>query len=475
MADVLTITKSKQYISIETLPPIASIPSDALQFFHDPEANKRSPAPHILLAKKHALSGAAAILTSAHERLSASLTTCDLSQASASSMQQSQSARARNSQWQLAALQLMRRHWRIRLVDENVVVGDLSYTAASGLGPNAGLIEVRRVQSSSPTDCIELVLPRELHGEAELELCLFEEANADALQQYMFARNSAARTPDCRAELKELSEITTVRFNHKLVSSGLMSDPQLPPWHLALQRAQQNLFLRELFTQLTREAPLLSSAYNLIIRENQLLCNLFDDLFLRISFHHSRIYPENRSSRSALVGGPEVQSGSASAASRADLQCTPSGPSGGAFVSVVRSHAASLLHSLALQALRDVHHSRLHLLGHTLGQVCNGNPLASGGAGTSAPRGGQMGNGNQLGVLGTRYSGVPSEPLRLGFYAPALPRVPPPPATAVAASVPVSGSAPTVELAQNVLLLGYLLHAASFIAAHDLCARLNWA
>ena len=465
MIDVLTITKSKQYISIESLPSINFIPSDALPFLHDPDANKRSPAPHILSAKKCALSGAANILISAHERLSASLTPTE---ASSNGMQQSQapqSARARTSQWQLAELQHMRRHWRIRLVDDRVI-GDLSYTASGGFGPKAGLFEVRRVQSNTPADCIELVMPRDLQGEAELELCLFEESNVDTVMQHMFSDplrvNPSVQhpLPDCRAELKELSQVTSVRLNQRLVNHGFILDPRLPPWHLALQRAQQNLFLRELFAQLTREAPLLSSSYNLIVRENQLMCSLFDDFFLRITFHHSFIYPERlrQSSSSVAATGSESV--------RQSHAC----PLGGAR-SVVRSHAASLLHCLALQALRDVHHSRLHLLGHTLGLVCSGNPSACG-AGPCEPR------QTQLGVLGARYAGVPSEPLRLGFYAPPLPRVPPTAVSLASTSLPPTGAAgapaasgaPTAELAQNALLLGYLLHAATFIAAHDMCA-----
>uniref|UniRef100_UPI00358E450F mediator of RNA polymerase II transcription subunit 17 n=1 Tax=Myxine glutinosa TaxID=7769 RepID=UPI00358E450F len=231
--DVLAVVREKKYMSLAPVAQDPPLPKQVLQF----------------VTKKKALAGAAGILLRGAEHLVRSA---------------SESGEQRRQRDFTAELLRLRQHWKLRR-SRDKVLGDLSYRSAGSLYPHHGTFEVLKnteidLEKKIPDDyCpLDVVVPCDLKGMANIKVSIQKQ------------------TPDIR-------DIGTVN----LTSQPLRKHRQgTPHWQSKLEAAQNVLFCKEVFAQLSREAVQLKFPVPPMVVKNQIIVQLFPGLQLSLSLCH---------------------------------------------------------------------------------------------------------------------------------------------------------------------------------------------
>ncbi|XP_068244479.1 mediator of RNA polymerase II transcription subunit 17 [Palaemon carinicauda] len=269
--DLLVIVKQKppQYMVLDPVLSDAPEPKSYMQF----------------LALKKSLQSAASILINGADRLRAS---------------QAELGRPNRSvlDFHIELLKL-RQNWRLRKVANNII-GDLSYRSAGSTFKHTGIFEVSKADEGAgpsnaltpggtspmspvasrgtPASSLRVTVPAELEGSAFIFVCIKKDEE-----------------DICSAQLQ---------------SSDYVSLGETP-WQQKLERAQNVLFCKELFSQLAREAVKLTPSIPHLVVGNQITATIFPGIHLLVGLCHSdgkgnRTKPNNQiqagSSNNTVVG-----------------------------------------------------------------------------------------------------------------------------------------------------------------------------
>ncbi|CAN0089065.1 mediator of RNA polymerase II transcription subunit 17 [Lampetra fluviatilis] len=231
--DVLNVVREKKYMTLDPV-SLEVLPSRQLLQF---------------VAKKKTLAGAAQILLRGAERLSRSV---------AESQEQK---RQRDFNAELLKL---RQHWKLRKVRDKIL-GDLSYRSAGSLYPHQGTFEVLKNTDIDPDKKIpddycplDVLVPSDLEGTAYIKVSIQKQST-------------------------DIGDLGTVN----LFSCPARKPRQgAPHWQAKLEAAQNVLFCKEIFAQLSREAVQIKFQMPPIVVKNQIISQLFPGLQLSISLCH---------------------------------------------------------------------------------------------------------------------------------------------------------------------------------------------
>lgn len=242
LLDVLNIAKEKRYMVLDAVS-------------QDPPETKLVAT---LLAKKKALSAAAAIILNGAERLRAS-----------------QVEAGRNRQVTDFHLELlhMRQLWRLKKVG-NTILGDLSYRSAGSQFWQSGVFEVSKSEQANTTPPFP---------------------STDPTGRTKSAIPSALKVT-LPSELEGISYIqVTVQKDTETIASGELTIPLSQTaltqpeahWQQKLEAAQNVLFCKELFSQLAREAVQLQPSIPNLVVGSQITVSLFPGVQLCIGLCHT--------------------------------------------------------------------------------------------------------------------------------------------------------------------------------------------
>ncbi|XP_003968265.1 mediator of RNA polymerase II transcription subunit 17 [Takifugu rubripes] len=232
--DVLSVVKEKKYMALD---PVSQ------------DQTGKTPQVFQLISKKKSLATAGQLLLKGAEKLSKSV----------AENQENRRQRDFNSE-----LLRLRSQWKLRKVGDKIL-GDLSYRSAGSLFPHHGTFEVIKntdidLDKKIPEDyCpLDVQIPSDLEGSAYIKVSIQKQAHdiGDLGTFNLFRRPSKNR-------------------------GGTQA------WHMKLEAAQNVLFCKEIFAQLSREAVQIKSQIPHIVVKNQIISQLFPGLQLSISLCHS--------------------------------------------------------------------------------------------------------------------------------------------------------------------------------------------
>ncbi|XP_050738195.1 mediator of RNA polymerase II transcription subunit 17-like [Eriocheir sinensis] len=244
--DLLMIVKQKppQYMVLDPVQAEAPEPRAYIQF----------------LSLKKSLQSASSILLTGAERLRAS---------------QAEMGRTNRpvQDFHIELLRL-RQNWRLKKVGNNII-GDLSYRSAGSMFRHTGIFEVSKADEASgpnalvgvsggtspiatittrgPQSSLRVTVPTELTGSAYIFVCIKKDEE-----------------DICSAQLTS--------------SDFVVGDT---PWQQKLEKAQNVLFCKELFSQLAREAVKLTPSIPHLVVGNQITATIFPGIHLLVGLCHS--------------------------------------------------------------------------------------------------------------------------------------------------------------------------------------------
>ncbi|CAF95555.1 unnamed protein product, partial [Tetraodon nigroviridis] len=232
--DVLSVVKEKKYMALD---PVSQ------------DQTGKTPQVFQLLSKKKSLATAGQLLLKGAEKLSKSV----------AENLENQRQRDFNSE-----LLRLRSQWKLRKVGDKIL-GDLSYRSAGSLFPHHGTFEVIKntdidLDKKVPEDyCpLDVQIPSDLEGSAYIKVSIQKQAH----------------------DIGDLGAFNLFRRPAKN-RGGTQA------WHMKLEAAQNVLFCKEIFAQLSREAVQIKSQIPHIVVKNQIISQLFPGLQLSISLCHS--------------------------------------------------------------------------------------------------------------------------------------------------------------------------------------------
>ncbi|XP_065209478.1 mediator of RNA polymerase II transcription subunit 17 [Planococcus citri] len=245
LIDVLNVAREKHYMVFDP------VQQDAVEV--KPMA--------VIYARKKGLAQAAAMLTSAAERLKAS---------------QSETSRTSSTADFHFQLLKLRQNWRLKKVS-NSIIGDLSYRTAGSKFPQTGMFEVTKADdeptpstsnSGSPPPSPSVTTPAQ---QSALRVTIPTELQGVAYIMVL-----------CRKDDEKL-------FNTNI---NLLSNPVAPSnpdmhWQQKLEAAQNVLFCKELFNQLAKEAVQLQAPIPHMVIGNQITATVLPGIQLIIGLCHS--------------------------------------------------------------------------------------------------------------------------------------------------------------------------------------------
>uniref|UniRef100_A0A674NHY4 Mediator of RNA polymerase II transcription subunit 17 n=1 Tax=Takifugu rubripes TaxID=31033 RepID=A0A674NHY4_TAKRU len=231
--DVLSVVKEKKYMALD---PVSQ------------DQTGKTPQVFQLISKKKSLATAGQLLLKGAEKLSKSV----------AENQENRRQRDFNSE-----LLRLRSQWKLRKVGDKIL-GDLSYRSAGSLFPHHGTFEVIKntdidLDKKIPEDyCpLDVQIPSDLEGSAYIKVSIQKQAH----------------------DIGDLGTFNLFRRPSK--NRGTQA------WHMKLEAAQNVLFCKEIFAQLSREAVQIKSQIPHIVVKNQIISQLFPGLQLSISLCHS--------------------------------------------------------------------------------------------------------------------------------------------------------------------------------------------
>lgn len=239
----------------------------------------------------------------------------------------------------------LRQNWRLRKAANNII-GDLSYRSAGSTFKHTGIFEVSKAEEgagpsavatpggTSPmspvanrgiqTSSLRVTVPAELEGSAYIFVCI----------------------------KKDEEDICSTQLH----SSDYVSVDT--PWQQKLEKAQNVLFCKELFSQLAREAVKLTPSIPHLVVGNQITATIFPGIHLLVGLCHS----DGKGSRNKA--NSQVQAvGSSTAVGGGSTGTVSSGAVNGLGPSKYK-HEHDLEHSLHQLLHRVYHHSFQHPLPH---------------------------------------------------------------------------------------------------------------
>ena len=154
-------------------------------------------------------------------------------------------------------LMKLRQLWRVKKTGSQIT-GDLSFKTAGSQYWHPGLFEVKKAEDNFSVDS-KLALPSALTVNV-----------SDDVQGYAKVLVQINDTSSCPVQLQE----TKVEKTEEIV----------PDWQRLMKQAQYNLFCKELFTQLSREAFQLKSVETDQVSNNMISCKLLPDVELNLSY-----------------------------------------------------------------------------------------------------------------------------------------------------------------------------------------------
>ncbi|XP_071537710.1 mediator of RNA polymerase II transcription subunit 17 [Panulirus ornatus] len=318
--DLLVIVKQKplQYMVLDPVQAEAPEQKTYIQF----------------LARKKSLQSAATILLNGAERLRTS---------------QAEMGRPNRAvqDFHIELLRL-RQNWRLKKVG-NTIIGDLSYRSAGSMFRHTGIFEVSKADEiSGPSSVVgsggaspmsslparglqsslRVTVPTELMGSAYIFVCI----------------------------KKDEEDICSAQ----LTSNDFVSGDT--PWQQKLEKAQNVLFCKELFSQLAREAVKLTPSIPHLVVGNQITATIFPGIHLLVGLCHSD-GKNNVRNKNNTGQGPQGACGPGSNVVGTTGGGIGPGTVGGPGPSKYK-HEHDLEHSLHQLLHRVYHHSFQHPLPH---------------------------------------------------------------------------------------------------------------
>lgn len=235
MHDVIKVGKEQEYLVIDRVAK---------------DVNKSEEKPiTVLVAKKKGLLQAAAIISTAFERLQA---------------EQNQVSRTRVDFH--AELLAMRQSWRLRKKG-STILGDLSYRSAGSMFAQPGTFEVVRNENQTPQNpsALRIIIPKSLEG-----------------GNFFVVRTNK----DSKSQFKTLFEPLKLH-NPPSAAAASAAASSDQPWQAKLESIQNMLFNNELFNRLARESVQLKLPIPTIAAGNQIIASLFPGLQLSINLCHT--------------------------------------------------------------------------------------------------------------------------------------------------------------------------------------------
>ncbi|XP_042219140.1 mediator of RNA polymerase II transcription subunit 17-like isoform X2 [Homarus americanus] len=242
----------------------------------------------------------------------------------------------------------LRQNWRLKKVAKTII-GDLSYRSAGSMFRHTGIFEVSKADegagpsavvgtgSASPISplpsrglqsSLRVTVPTELMGSAYIFVCI----------------------------KKDEEDICSAQLNNCDFVAGDT------PWQQKLEKAQNVLFCKELFSQLAREAVKLTPSIPHLVVGNQITATIFPGIHLLVGLCHSdgknnvRGKPTTGQGPPGTCGPTSNMVGSGSGVS--------TGTVGGGPTPSKYKHEHDLEHSLHQLLHRVYHHSFQHPLPH---------------------------------------------------------------------------------------------------------------
>lgn len=314
--DVLALVKEKRYMCLD---PVHTDQPESKQYIQ-------------FLALKKSLSSAGSILLNGAERLRSSHLVATSSPGGVGAQRPGQPTEDFHTE-----LLRLRENWRLKKV-ANTIIGDLSYRSAGSHFKHTGIFEVSKSEDVQPgpnnalmpggispmmnrgvpQSSLKVTVPAELEGSAYIFVCIKKDEE-----------------DICSAQLSS-NDYTT-------------ADPR---WQLKLEKAQNVLFCKELFSQLAREAVKLTPAIPHLVVGNQITATIFPGIHLLIGLCHSDAKGKSSKGGSG-PGGTVTGTGQSGANSSSNVNAP------GKY-----THENDLEHSLHQLLHRVYHHTFQHPLPH---------------------------------------------------------------------------------------------------------------
>ncbi|XP_045616724.1 mediator of RNA polymerase II transcription subunit 17 isoform X1 [Procambarus clarkii] len=243
----------------------------------------------------------------------------------------------------------LRQNWRLKKFGNNII-GDLSYRSAGSMFRQTGIFEVSKADEASGPSAVvgpgaaSPVSPIPARGlQSSLRVTVPTELMGSA---YIFVCIKKDEEDICSAQL---------------TSNDFVAGDT--PWQQKLEKAQNVLFCKELFSQLAREAVKLTPAIPHLVVGNQITATIFPGIHLLVGLCHSDGKNNVRSKVTAgqgpnVVGGQNsTMVGGGGGGGLAPATVGGAGPS-------KYKHEHDLEHSLHQLLHRVYHHSFQHPLPH---------------------------------------------------------------------------------------------------------------
>ncbi|CAL4186926.1 unnamed protein product, partial [Meganyctiphanes norvegica] len=321
--DVLALVKEKRYMCLD---PVHTEQPDSKQYIQ-------------FLALKKSLSSAGNILLSGAERLRSSHLVPTSSPGGVGAQRPGQPTEDFHTE-----LLRLRENWRLKKVG-NTIIGDLSYRSAGSHFKHSGIFEVSKSEEEKPGPSnsimpggVSPMINRSIPPQSSLKVTVPAELEGSA---YIFVCIKKDEEDICSAQLSS-NDFTT-------------ADPR---WQLKLEKAQNVLFCKELFSQLAREAVKLTPAIPHLVVGNQITATIFPGIHLLIGLCHS-------DNKGTLTVDPNRLQNARTQTNSTGPCGSGSGSSSGVNVAPGKyTHENDLEHSLHQLLHRVYHHTFQHPLPH---------------------------------------------------------------------------------------------------------------
>ncbi|XP_067942006.1 mediator of RNA polymerase II transcription subunit 17-like isoform X2 [Watersipora subatra] len=232
LSDCLAIAKEKRFMVLD------QIASDT-----KPETKSG----YQLMSRKQALHNASAIFNLGAQRLEG--------------IQQDPTKKSQPSSDFYNELWQLRQNWRIKKVGQHIL-GDLSYKSTGSTFWHKGTFEVFKKTSPQPGEsAIDVRIPPELEGSSYIQVSIHMTTPNDNVSKLNAMLTIPQKLPTCVDN--------TTR------------------WQTKLETAQNIIFCKELFSQLSREAFKLNSTISHMVVNNQIIVHLFPGFKMHLMYVHS--------------------------------------------------------------------------------------------------------------------------------------------------------------------------------------------
>lgn len=176
-------------------------------------------------------------------------------------------------------LMKLRQKWRIKKTG-NSITGDLSYKSAGSKFRHPGLFEVKKTQDIPEEDRDDSGCPLTVRVSPDLDGYSRVRVTITDLREEGALTNSEGGDDIKMAKATASNEQNTTQSASKF--------PDISPWQRKLKQAQFNLFCKELFSQISREAFQSPNLYSAEINGNTIKLQLTKDAYATIIYDNGK-------------------------------------------------------------------------------------------------------------------------------------------------------------------------------------------